>query len=158
LPFLDEIALPNRKRFHDAAIPVLDFLQVLVDLHGTGGDDGAFQLRDSRPSAAACHQQNHHRQTTQHPWPQPEEPFRGMRGSEGQCAGSKIFRTVMFLHLISSVALGEANGELKLMMSGNFGRVTIISVGPVVHIDERYIVAVDLLRIRTGRLSPSADR
>jgi hypothetical protein len=64
----------------------------------------------------------------------------------------------MFHDLISSVALGEGNGELKLMMSGNFDRVTIISVGPVVHIDERYIVAVDLLRKRTGRLSPSADR
>ena len=80
LAFLDEIALPDRKRFHDAAIPVLNLLQVLVDLHDTGGDDSAFEPRDRRPSAAADHQQNHQRQTTQHPWPQPEGPFRGASG------------------------------------------------------------------------------
>ena len=57
----------------------------------------------------------------------------------------------MFHDLIFSVALGERNGELKLMMSGNFDRVQIISVGSVVHIDERYIVAVDLLEAETHR-------
>jgi hypothetical protein len=64
----------------------------------------------------------------------------------------------VFHNLISSIALGHGDGELKLMMSENFDRIKFIGVGPVVHIDERYIVAVDLLRKRTGRLSPSADR
>ena len=77
LPFLDKIALADRKRFHDAAISVLNLLEVLVDPHDTGGDDSAFKLCDRRPSAAADHQQNDQRQTTQHPWPQPEGLVRG---------------------------------------------------------------------------------
>jgi hypothetical protein len=48
---------------------VLDLLEILIDSHDTGRDDSAFKLRDSRPTAATGHQQNHQRQTTQHPWP-----------------------------------------------------------------------------------------
>jgi hypothetical protein len=43
----------------------------------------------------------------------------------------------MFHDLVSSVALGDGNGKLKLMMTDNFDCVEVISVGPVIHIDER---------------------
>ena len=133
LTFLDEIALPDRQRFDDAAVPVLDLFQVLIDLHGAGGHDSAFQVCDRRPSAAADHQQNHERQTTQDPWPQPKGPFgvagdRGWRGVRGE-----LFRTEMFHGLIPR--LPDADGELKVMMSGKFDGIEVIGVGPIVDID-----------------------
>ena len=76
LSFPNEIALPNRERLHDASVPMLHLLKVLVDLHGTGGDNSAFKLRERRPSAAAEHQQDHECQTAKYPWPEPEGPFR----------------------------------------------------------------------------------
>ncbi len=57
----------------------------------------------------------------------------------------------MFHGLISSIALGAGNGELKLMMSDKFDREELIGVRPIVHIDQRPLVAVDFLEPETHR-------
>jgi hypothetical protein len=64
----------------------------------------------------------------------------------------------MLHDLISSIALRDGNGELKLMMSVNVDGKKLTGVGPVVHIDECHIVIIDLLESETNRSMVAVNR
>ena len=58
LPFLDQIALPHGEGLDDAAITVLNFLEILIHLDRASGYNRAFKLGQCRPAAAPDNQAN----------------------------------------------------------------------------------------------------
>src|ERR1700730_18673935 len=60
--------------------------------------------------------------------------------------------------LFPSVALGDGNGELKMMMSGEFDGVEVVTVRPVVHIDQCELAMVEFLKPKTHRTMVAVRR